>query len=270
VDEAIRSGNEDNLKYAQDNLERLSQALYARPASDSVPFAKITRDYILRYDELNKEIEASQNDLIKKAMLETELDTLRTMILSRGVKADLEERLRGFGFGIALAAVIDVGGRDRIESASLDPTGRVRVEADSNVRANFMFESHYFFTPNWSFPLGWLPKDTWAQDKLGWVEKNNWGWGPFVVIQPGSNNIIESVGLGWMVGFKRTTVFKGTEALPVGDSFNIGVGALIDIKQKVLGDGIRANELLPAGETALRFKETSQVGAVVIFSYSFY
>ena len=94
--------------------------------------------------------------------------------------------------------------------------------------------------------------------------------GPFIALQPGSNNIIESVGVGWMFGFKRTAVLKGTEPLPVGDSFNIGVGALLDIKQKVLGDGIRANEPLPAGETDIRYRETSQIGAVVIFSYSFY
>jgi len=63
-----------------------------------------------------------------------------------------------------------------------------------------------------------------------------------------------------MVGFKRTALIKGPEAMSVGDSVNIVVGALLDIKQKVLGDGIRANHLLPAGESALRFKETSQVG----------
>ena len=279
--EEERKAAMEALERAKVDLEKLSQDLYQLPIKDGLTHMRKMLLYIKRHDDLSGEILSLAGDAgkrVEKEAKEEELAGLKILIEEQAkesdarskLEKDLDSRFRGFGFGIALGAVIDVGGRDRIESAKLDPNGIVRVEQDSNTRANFMLESHYFFTPDWKFPFGWFPWSIWVQDKLGWVEAKQWGWGPFITVQPGSNNIIESVGIGYMIGFKRTAILKGTEPLPVGDSFNIGVGALLDIKQKVLGDGIHSNQPLPTGETELRFKETSQIGAVVIFSYSFY
>lgn len=247
---------QDKVEASKDELENLCRRAYRMAPQEAVEKAKTTIGLLTLAGGDKEEVrlaarsllEASSQGLIDRAQLEE----------------DLEKRFRGFGFGIALGAVIDTGRRDRIGSAIVDANGIVRVERDNNTRANFMLESHYFFTPDWSFPFG--PCTKW----LDWVKQGDWGWGPFVAIQPGSNNIIDSVGAGWMVGFKRPRSSGGSAPLGVGDSFNLGIGMILDLKQRVLGDGIQANQALPTGETVLRYKETSQAGLLITFSYSFY
>lgn len=73
--------------------------------------------------------------------------------------------------------------------------------------------------------------------------------------------LIEAIGVGLMIGFKR-----GKDS---AQSFNIGIGAIVDPSVKVLGDGIRQDEPLPQGETQIRFKHTDQWGFLIITSYSF-
>lgn len=207
-----------------------------------------------------------------------------------------DSRFAGFGFGIAIGATIDTGGRDRIDEATVDAAGIVRVDRDSNTRANFMLESHYFFTPGYHkrqqtedgkmirdastgnlVPLVNL-RDTPARDfrcsdywscKCFGIMPGDWGWGPFVSIQPGSEDIIEAVGAGLMLGFKRAAILAPRLAPDLGDSFNIGAGVVLDPNAKVLGDGVNENQPLPAGETSVRLKETTQYGIVLLFSYSF-
>ena len=74
-------------------------------------------------------------------------------------------------------------------------------------------------------------------------------------------DIIEAIGVGIMLGFKR-----GKDS---AQSFNIGLGAIVDPSVKVLGDGIRKDEPLPTGETQIRYKHTDQWGFLIITSYSF-
>jgi len=64
---------------------------------------------------------------------------------------------------------------------------------------------------------------------------------------------------------KCKTAFKAK----VKDSFNIGIGLMMDPSVKILGDGITENEPLPAGETTVRTKETSQWGVLFMVSYNF-
>jgi len=61
----------------------------------------------------------------------------------------------------------------------------------------------------------------------------------------------------------------GETKAKVKDSFNIGIGVVVDPSAKVLGDGITENQPLLAGETQVRFKETSQKGIFIMVSYSF-
>jgi hypothetical protein len=93
------------------------------------------------------------------------------------------------------------------------------------------------------------------------VKANEWGWGPFVAIQSGSNEIVEAIAFGVMWGFKRS----GTD----NSSWNIGFGAVVDPSTKVLGDGFVPNQPPPAGETEVRYKEKSQWGLLIISSFSF-
>jgi len=63
----------------------------------------------------------------------------------------------------------------------------------------------------------------------------------------------------------KAVTAKGTTK----DSFNIGIGLMMDPSAKILGDGITENQPLPAGETQVRLKETSQWGFLIMSSYSF-
>ena len=156
----------------------------------------------------------------------------------------------GINFGIGLSLTLDTGDNDRIDSAELDEAGIVRVSKDQNDIARIMLETHYFFKPNSD-----------GRSFLGMAEAGSWGHGPFVALQPGTDEIIEAIGLGWMVGFKRSE--------DGNDSWNLGWGYVVDPNVQILGEGVKANELLPAGETQIRFKETSQGGLLLIVSFTF-
>lgn len=136
----------------------------------------------------------------------------------------------------------------------------VRVSKVENVRARMILESHHFFTPTFnnraaSF-LGL------AENEAGNEGKKNWGVGPFIALQPGSDEVIDAIGAGLMVGFRRPNAET--------QSFNIGVGVLYDINSQVLGDGIEENKPLPGIETEVRYKERSQDGLLIMSSFSFY
>lgn len=286
-------------------LEEVSESLYMLPSKDAIKLARevdeLWKDYLSLLEDksntnseknagldlikigavtvlrkearrIHEETNKRLNDAQKKKIAEKEA----TENAEATKKALDNELFKGFGFGVALGAVIDTGGRDRIDSARRDPNGIVRVEQDSNTRANFMLESHYFFKTTSDFPvgwlLGWLPGECW-QDKFTFVKAGQWGWGPFVAIQPGTANIIQAVGIGAMIGWKAPdaiSIPKSEGSFRAGNSFNLGVGVMLDVKQRVLGDGIHANQPLPAGETEIRYRETSQIGALILFSYSFY
>jgi len=159
--------------------------------------------------------------------------------------AEATQKFGGIEFGVGVSLTADLGKRDRIGEATV-VGGVVRVEDANNANARIMLESHYFFKPRSGF--------------LG-VGSGMWGAGPFVALQPGTDEIIEAIGLGLMVGFRRSA--ESTE------SFNLGVGLVVDPNVRVLGDGIREGQPIPAGETGVRYKETSQKGVLVIASFSF-
>lgn len=229
---------------------------------------------------------------------ETTTSTTRENGEYQSVKAlnKIREDLEGFHFGVALGTTVDLGKHDRIDEAQLvggtQSTGGadegssddsspqiVRVKKDSNVRARFMLESHYFFVPRKPF----------ISKEFG-VRAGEWGWGPFVSIEPGgSDAIISSVGAGVLFGLRRQPLIPlptdgdssangsgnktedgGSQAAPPAtDSFNLGIGVEVDPDVQVLGDGIKANQPLPDGETSIRYRNTEQVGLLFIFSYSF-
>jgi len=163
-----------------------------------------------------------------------------------GGKAGSGGATREFGglqFGVGISLTHDLGGHDRVVSASV-VNGIVRVTEERNDIARIMLESHYFFT---------------------YTKNPNriWGHGPFIAIQPGSNEIVESIAFGWMFGIKRAEGGADTS------SWNIGFGAVVDPSVQVLGDGIEKNQPLPPGETEVRYKKESQWGVLIISSFTF-
>lgn len=203
---------------------------------------------------LAKTIEGMEADLTTSAVNATKLNERER------IDKEADTRFAGFGFGVAIGLTVKAGNRDLVQSATLDANKIVRVERDNNSRANFLLETHYLFTPNAPF-LPWIPFFN--------VEAKQWGHGPFVAVQPGTDNIIESVGIGWMLGFKRSRILATDTARQRGDSFNLGAGVLVNPNAQVLGDGVVKNQPLPSNETDVRLKKTTEIGWLVVFSYSF-
>ncbi|XCN74530.1 MAG: hypothetical protein Q3M24_07235 [Candidatus Electrothrix aestuarii] len=163
------------------------------------------------------------------------------------------ELLGGFKFGVALGLTMDLGDNDRVESAEV-VNGVVRVTKDNNYSPRIMLETHYFFTPD-------PEKDLYLKNgKFLGHQEGEFGIGPFVAIQNGSDDFIEYIGAGVMLGFRRGNT---------KESFNIGLGVVVDPSSQILGDGIVENQPLPEGETAVRYKETSQLGLLAMVSYAF-
>lgn len=160
-----------------------------------------------------------------------------------------QRKFAGINFGVGISLTHDLGS-SRVDSASLDENGLLRVTKDRNEQARVMLESHYFFEP-----------DSKGKGFLGIAEAGLWGHGPFVALQPGTDEIIEAIGLGWMVGFRRSS--GGSS------SWNLGFGYVVDPSVQTLGDGLQENQILPTGETQVRFRETSQTGVFLLASFNF-
>jgi len=163
---------------------------------------------------------------------------------------DSERNFAGLKFGVGISLTADLDNNARIGSANI-VNGLVRVTDENNATARIMLESHYFFTPTFAFPFN---------VKL----QGDWGLGPFVALQPGSDEIIEAVGLGLMIGFKRASNDENDTS-----SWNFGIGIVVDPNVQTLGDGLSANNALPMGETEIRFREEAQSGLLFITSFSF-
>ncbi|MBN2973784.1 hypothetical protein JW805_17390 [Roseomonas aeriglobus] len=197
-----------------------------------------------------------------------------------------KRKFGGIEFGVGIAYTLDTGKYQRIREAEL-VNNIVRVNRSENSSARFVLESHYLFTPvnsrlngntsdflglhnrceKWSEPTPQAAADEADKGATVYPPKRTcetvraqWGIGPFVALQPGTDNVIDAIGTGIMVGLRRSS--KST------DSFNLGIGAMVDINAQTLGNGIVEDQPLPAGDT-LRFKRRSQLGLLLMSSYSF-
>jgi len=156
-------------------------------------------------------------------------------------KLAAQNQFEGLGFGVGVSYTYDLQKTKRIRSAIIDGAGKVRVTEEDVSLARVILETHYFFPVN---------------DRIG--------FGPFIALMPGTQTVIDAIGAGVMLGLKREK-----DAPSSSSSFNIGAGVIVDPKVQVLGDGIVENQALPAGETAIRYKSTSQVGILVMGSFRF-
>jgi len=177
---------------------------------------------------------------------------LNARIAAEVAKQDAQELLWGLKFGAGVS-VSSTGRKGAIRDATVDSRGIVRVTREDTSSVGYLLEAHYFFTPDVAF-LG--------MENL----KGNWGIGPFVAVQAGSDKALSGIGFGLMLGFRRLI----TEPAPVsGLSWNIGVGALYDPSVKVLGAGMVPDQPLPAGEAAVRTTEVGSWGLLVLTSFNF-
>jgi hypothetical protein len=153
--------------------------------------------------------------------------------------------LQSMGFGVALALQWNILAPDIVNDASIDANGIVRVNTRANTGPGFMLEGH----------------------ALPW-SKGQWGFGPFVAVQPGgSSQIISSVGAGFMADFKLSTDPKNKQG------FGLGFGYASIPAAKTLGDEFVPNQPAPTGPGGtplpIRF-ETRDKGAVLfVLSFTF-
>ena len=162
-------------------------------------------------------------------------------------EAQGQQSFAGLNFGMGVSLTIESGAHSRVKDAAIID-GVVRVTDEDDKLARVLLESHYFFMPEHSF--------------MKLVKPGQWGWGPFIALQPGTDEVIEAAGGGLMIGFRRPGDASGS-------SWNIGIGGVSDLNVKVLGDGFVENMAPPGAETAVRYKTKSQDGRVVIASFSF-
>lgn len=250
----------------QDLKDALNEAVKsAYPGLTTTQGVNYASELIQKFDLLKrledsrdkKGIDSETNELLTQAAVAAKASIDKAVETTSEIKRlkDLsDERFAGFNFGVAMGVIIKAGKRNLVQTASLDPNGLVRIERDNDTTANLILESHYFFTPD---------------VHIFNVEPKNWGIGPFIAVQPGTDNIIQSIGGGLMVGFKRASLMLKDVARDRGDSFNLGFGVMVNPNSKVLGDGIQKNQPLPGAETVIRLKTTTEMGYLVTFSYSF-
>ena len=150
----------------------------------------------------------------------------------------------GLEFGIGISFTLDWGGDARVASAELDPNGIVRISKREDGTARIMLESHYFF----------------GVDRKN-AKEAMIGGGPFIALQPGTDEFIEAIAIGGMIGLRYDE--------DTAQSFNIGVGLVVDPNTRLLGEGILPNQPLPAGETAIRYREEYETGWLILASFSF-
>jgi len=162
-----------------------------------------------------------------------------------------------FGFGVALGLTANVTGPDIVNSAIVDANGIVRVNTRANTTAGFMLETHYFIWPPPDLKLinGTIADPRW------------WGTGPFVAAQPGSSQIIQAVGAGWMIGFRRP---KGSTP----SAFGLGVGYEAIPTAQVLGSPDFVNgKPAPIGPNgmplSIRYETQDKGSVLVVLSVSF-
>jgi hypothetical protein len=178
----------------------------------------------------------------------------------------------GLGWGLGIAADFDTGGT-RVANASV-VNGIVRLnDTSSNVGVSFVLEAHYFFT-NWSLPA---TKQACTAGFLDVLNCNDIGIGPFVALEvgggtsatPSANGPITGYALGVLFGMHHPTVDTKTGKITnPTSSWNFGIGLRVDPKAQVLGDGLVANQPLPAGDS-IRYKTEPRPGIMLMSSFSF-
>jgi hypothetical protein len=151
--------------------------------------------------------------------------------------------LDGIKFGVGLAYSFNP--TKQVTSADII-NGVVRVKEENRARARVVLETHAF-----PFLLG---------------KSNRVGLGPFAAVQPGGDDLIQAIGGGIMIGFRKQPKAREDAG---GESFNIGLGVWSDMKAQVLGDGFKANQPPPPGETLVRFKTRDRGSVLVMASFSF-
>ncbi len=151
------------------------------------------------------------------------------------------DTLPRYGFGFGLGATF-LGGHE--VKAAIVENGLVRVTQEERVRVSAWLTTQYLFD---RFPIGLYTSH-----------------GPFVAAEVGSDvNVIHSLAAGYMISWKRTALTDPKHH----SALNLGVGVAVTHIQK-LGSGLEEDAPLPEGVESIRYKTTSSISLLVLFSFT--
>ena len=161
-----------------------------------------------------------------------------------GTGAAAGSTLQNLGFGVALSLQWNILKPNIVNDAAVDANGIVRVNTRSNTNAGFMLEMHYLM-------------HQWKDNKVG--------TGPFVAVQPGTDQIISTVGAGWMIDWKvEPNSRKG---------FGLGLGYAARPSAKTLGDEFVDGKPAPLGPNGqplpIRFETRDKGSILAVLSFTF-
>lgn len=188
---------------------------------------------------------------------QAEAITLDKAVEDAEEKSVVDFKGMGFGVGIGLSKDIDAG---HVVQQAQVINGIIRATERRSDIPRVLLETHYFWVPT-------------KQDRMG--------WGPFVAVQSGSGEVIDAISSGLMVGFRRTKAQVNIQKNAQGqqttgepevhtDSFNLGLGFVLDSRAKILRDGLYENKPIPSGEEGSPLtRESSRWGLAILFSFSF-
>jgi hypothetical protein len=176
----------------------------------------------------------------------------------------------GLGWGLGIATNFDVGGK-RVNTASVI-NNIVRIEdTSSNVSVSFVLEAHYFLR---DYFFGFGSRDACTQQARSSLNCTELAHGPFVAIEvgggssasPAATGPITGYAMGWMVGMRHPSLLPDIASSKA--SWNVGVGLRVSPNGKILGDGLVANQPLPAGDS-IRYKTEPRLGLMLMSTFSF-
>jgi hypothetical protein len=154
------------------------------------------------------------------------------------IKDKTLEKFMGFNLGAGLG-VLTIPSDRLAKNGAQVVNGVVRINDQTNISASVVLESHYFFAD---------------------PGRPRFGHGPFLALRPGGDKIIDTIGLGYMLGWRYDD--------KANSSWNIGAAFTVSPNATVLADGITKNAPLPPGEVEARTQQKSLLGFMFLVSFS--
>jgi len=269
IDDAVKEANaikDESLKKKMSDqitaVKNVKAHFYAGETDKALTAADAIKDDGLKQKMLveivDELVKSHKTDEAVKAAEAINDKDLKQKKMGEIADADVKQFWKGWGVG--LISNFAIGHKKPVKTAIIAANNIVRVEEEEDVKYGLGLEFHKFlFSTSWKY----AKTDLWT-----WAL----AFGPYVSVFPGNNNIIDSIGVGFVFGFIGGR--KQNDAKPSDRnklSLNIGIGGYVDPSTQVLADGFEDNTALPSGETSVRFKKVTQYGVqgVLSFNYEF-
>ncbi|MDH4226145.1 MAG: hypothetical protein OEV59_00120 [Deltaproteobacteria bacterium] len=196
--------------------------------------------------EVEKQLDAAIDEILNpenKLSQEQQKSAIKDLIAKAKNKKDELEQTFKFKFGMGILYTNYTG--KRVVNSATEKNGVVSIDEGDNQNVGLMFETHNFIR------------------RVPFCK--NVFFGPFLGIKPDEGELIDAAMLGFMVGFK----YKQYNDERSNQTFNIGVGYVVDPKEKVLANGYVEGRPLPAGATNVDTKLVTKTGWGMMVSYGF-